>query len=127
AEHIDLERMDAWLDEEAPQHYRQVEECHKALYADRTRFLPRISSGTWFVDYSNGDHLRWLDAIAKATLSAQCCRQEGADQFAGYVRSDDAGSLRLVFHAWSPSLEAAVNSTNRLNEILAALSRDNLT
>ncbi|SDR80522.1 hypothetical protein SAMN05216198_0468 [Halopseudomonas litoralis] len=126
AEHIDLERMDAWLDEEAPQHYQQVEERHEALYADRARFLPRHGSGTWFVDYSDLDHQRWLDEVAKATLSAQCSRQKGADQFAGYVRSDDVGSLRLVFHAWSPSLEVAVNSTSRLNEILAALSRDNL-
>ncbi|MBJ3773797.1 hypothetical protein JEQ20_25400, partial [Klebsiella pneumoniae] len=33
---------------------------------------------------------------------------------------------RLVFHAWSPSLEAAVNSSNRLNELAAALSLENL-
>ncbi len=126
AEHIDLERLDAWLDQEAPAHYRQVEERHQALYADRGQFLPRHSSGTWFVDYADPAHQRWLDELAEACLSAQCSRQQGAEQFAGYVRSDDPGSLRLVFHAWSPSLEAAVNSTNRLNELAAALSLDNL-
>jgi len=126
AEHIDLERMDAWLDQEAPAHYRQVEERHQALYADRGQFLPRHSSGTWFVDHADPAHQRWLDELADACLSAQCSRQQGAEQFAGYVRSDDPGSLRLVFHAWSPSLEAAVNISARLNEILAALSADNL-
>ncbi|SFO69914.1 hypothetical protein SAMN05216601_101190 [Ectopseudomonas composti] len=126
AEHIDLERMDAWLDQEAPAHYRQVEQRHQALYADRDRFLPRHASGTWFVDYDDPAHQRWLDELADACLSAQCSRQQGADQFADYVRSDDPGSLRLVFHAWSPSLEAAVNSSNRLNELAAALSLDNL-
>lgn len=125
-EHIDLERLDAWLDQEAPAHYRQVEERHQALYADRGQFLPRHASGTWFVDYADPAHQRWLDELADACLSAQCSRQQGAEQFAGYVRSDDPGSLRLVFHAWSPSLEAAVNSTNRLNELAAALSLDNL-
>ncbi|MBE7375827.1 toxin VasX [Pseudomonas lopnurensis] len=126
AEHIDLERLDAWLDQEAPAHYRQVEERHQALYADRGQFLPRHSSGTWFVDHADPAHQRWLDELAEACLSAQCSRQQGAEQFAGYVRSDDPGSLRLVFHAWSPSLEAAVNVSARLNEILAALSADNL-
>lgn len=126
AEHIDLERMDAWLDQEAPAHYRQVEERHQALYADRGQFLPRHASGTWFVDYADPAHQRWLDELADACLSAQCSRQQGAEQFAGYVRSDDPGSLRMVFHAWSPSLEAAVNVSARLNEILAALSADNL-
>jgi len=126
AEHIDLERLDAWLDQEAPAHYRQVEERHQALYADRGQFLPRHSSGTWFVDHADPAHQRWLDELAEACLSAQCSRQQGAEQFAGYARSDDPGSLRLVFHAWSPSLEAAVNSTNRLNELAAALSLDNL-
>lgn len=126
AEHIDLERMDAWLDQEAPAHYRQVDERHQALYADRGSLLRRHSSDTWFVDYSDPKHQIWLDKLALATLSAQCCRQQGAEQFAGYVRSDDSGSLRLVFYAWSPSLEAAVNSANRLNELVAALSLDNL-
>lgn len=126
AEHIDLQRMDAWLDEEAPAHYHGVAERHQALYADRSIYLPRHGSGTWFVDYDNPASQRWLDELAQSTLSAQCHRRQGAEQFAGYLRSDSAGSLRLVFHAWSPTLEAAVNSTARLNELSAALSLDNL-
>ena len=61
-----------------------------------------------------------------ACLSAQCSRSEGAKQFADYVSSDDPGLLRLVFQAWSPSLEAAVNNTSRLNELVTALSLENL-
>ncbi|WP_022961980.1 toxin VasX [Halopseudomonas pelagia] len=126
ARHVDLDRMNTWLDLEAPAHYQQVNDRHQVLYADRARFLPLHGAGTWFVDYSEPDHQRWLDELAAACLSAQCTRQQGVEQFTGYVRSDDAGSLRLVFYAWSPSLEAAVNSTNRLNELVAALNLDNL-
>ncbi|SDS61051.1 hypothetical protein SAMN05216198_2338 [Halopseudomonas litoralis] len=125
-EHINLERMNGWLDDEAPAHYRQVEERHVALYADRASFLPRHASGTWFADHADPAHQRWLDELADACLSAQCSRQAGAEQFAGYLRSGDLGSLRLIFHAWRSPLEAAVNSTSRLNEVVAALSLDNL-
>ena len=123
---IDLERLDDWLDQQVPAHYRQVEERHTALYADRATYLPRHAAGTWFVDYQDPAHQQWLDKLALACLSAQCSRQVGVEQFVGYVRSDDPGSLRLVFYAWSPSLELAVNLSNRLNEILGALSLDNL-
>ncbi|MFJ7314655.1 toxin VasX [Pseudomonas sp. NPDC098747] len=125
-EYIDLASMDHWLDQEAPQHFKQVEERHQLLYADRKTYLPRNDSGTWFVDQSSEEHLKWLESLTIACLSAQCSRSEGAKQFADYVSSDDPGLLRLVFQAWSPSLEAAVNNTSRLNELVTALSLENL-
>ncbi|WP_415760514.1 toxin VasX [Pseudomonas sp. LT1P18] len=125
-EYIDLASMDHWLDQEAPQHFKQVEERHQLLYADRITYLPRNDSGTWFVDQSSEEHLKWLESLTIACLSAQCSRSEGAKQFADYVSSDDPGLLRLVFQAWSPSLEAAVNNTSRLNELVTALSLENL-
>ncbi|MEO8643791.1 MULTISPECIES: toxin VasX [Pseudomonas] len=125
-EYIDLASMDHWLDQEAPQHFKQVEKRHQLLYADRKNYLPRNDSGTWFVDQSSEEHLTWLESLTVACLSAQCSRSEGAKQFADYVSSDDPGLLRLVFQAWSPSLEAAVNNTSRLNELVTALSLENL-
>lgn len=125
-EYIDLASMDHWLDQEAPQHFKQVEKRHQLLYADRKTYLPRNDSGTWFVDQSSEEHLIWLESLTVACLSAQCSRSEGAKQFADYVSSDDPGLLRLVFQAWSPSLEAAVNNTSRLNELVTALSLENL-
>ncbi len=125
-EYIDLASMDHWLDQEAPQHFKQVEKRHQLLYADRKTYLPRNDSGTWFVDQSSEEHLTWLESLTVACLSAQCSRSEGAKQFADYVSSDDPGLLRLVFQAWSPSLEAAVNNTSRLNELVTALSLENL-
>lgn len=125
-EYIDLASMNHWLDQEAPQHFKQVEKRHQLLYADRKSYLPRNDSGTWFVDQSSEEHLTWLESLTVACLSAQCSRSEGAKQFADYVSSDDPGLLRLVFQAWSPSLEAAVNNTSRLNELVTALSLENL-
>lgn len=125
-EYIDLASMDRWLDEEAPQHFKQVETRHHLLYTDRKAYLPRSESGTWFVDQSNEDHLKWLENLTVACLSAQCSRSEGAKQFTDYVQSDNPGLLRLVFQAWSPSLEAAVNNTSRLNELFTALGMENL-
>src|SRR5690606_4593325 len=122
AECLDLPRMNAWLEQEAPEHYRQVNERHAALYADRGVFLPRHVAGTWFVEPDQPDHQQWLDELAEACLSAQCSREQGAEQFANYVRASTDGVFRLIFQAWSPSLEAAVNNTNRFNELITALS-----
>src|SRR3990167_2889021 len=126
AEYIDLERMDKWLEQEAPEHYRQVNERHAVLYADRAVYLPRHAAGTWFVEYDNPSHLQWLDDLAAACLSGQCIKEQGAEQFAGFVRVSDQGVFRLIFQAWSPSIEAALNNTNRFNELVTALSLDNL-
>jgi len=126
AEYIDLPRMNAWFEQEAPAHYRQVEAHHELLFADRDSYLPRHLSGTWFVDYHEPSHQRWLDDLAAACLSAQCTRERGAKQFAGYVRASDEGVFRLIFQAWSPSIEAALNNTNRFNEMVSALSLDNI-
>ncbi|MBZ9785794.1 hypothetical protein K9857_30045, partial [Pseudomonas sp. REP124] len=125
-QYIDLASMNHWLDQEAPQHFEQVETRHRLLYADRKTYLHRSESGTWFVDQSREDHLMWLETLTLACLSAQCSRSEGAKQFVDYVNSNDPGLLRLVFHAWSPSLEAAVNSLTRIQELVAALSLENL-
>ncbi|MEX6502845.1 toxin VasX [Pseudomonas zhanjiangensis] len=126
AEYVDLPRMDAWLDEEAPAHYRQVEQRNDVFYADRDRYLPRHALGTWFVEHENPAHQEWLDGLAAACLSAQCTRERGAMQFASYVRAADDGIFRLIFQAWSPSIEAALNNTNRFNELVTALSHENL-
>ncbi|MGE6527647.1 toxin VasX [Pseudomonas sp. NPDC077382] len=126
AEYIDLERMDAWLGQEAPEHYRQVNERHAVLYADRAVYLSRHANGTWFVEYENPSHQQWLDELAAACLSGQCIKEQGAEQFAGFVRASDQGVFRLIFQGWSPSLEAALNNTNRFNELIAALSLENL-
>lgn len=125
-EYIDLASMNHWLDQQAPQHFTQVETRHRLLYADRKTYLPRSESGTWFVDQSSEDHLKWLENLTIACLSAQCSRSEGAKQFADYMSSDDPGLLRLVFQAWSPSLEAAVNQISRFNELVTALGLENL-
>lgn len=125
-EYVDLPRMNTWLDETAPDHYRQVEERHTLLYADRGIFLPRHDSGTWFVNYDDADHRAWLDDLAESCLTAQCLYSKGAEQYANYVRSKDKGALRQLFFSWSPNLEAALNSETRLGEILAALSDENM-
>lgn len=126
SEYIDLERMDKWLEQEAPDHYHHVNERHAVLYADRAVYLPRHATGTWFVEYDNPSHLQWLDDLAAACLSGQCIKAQGAEQFAGFVHASDQGVFRLIFQAWSPSIEAALNNTNRFNELVAALSLDNL-
>src|SRR5690606_16962713 len=99
-------------------------ERHAALYADREVFLPRHVAGTWFVEPNQPDHQQWLDELAEACLSAQCSREQGAEQFANYVRASTDGVFRLIFQAWSPSLEAAVTNTHRLNGLIPALSPD---
>ncbi|UXJ55680.1 toxin VasX [Pseudomonas citronellolis] len=127
AEYIDLERMDRWLDEQAPAHFRQVEARHASLYADRQAFLPRHDLGSWFVEHDNPQHQCWLDELADACLSAQCHRRQGVEQFSDFLRAEDGGVFRLLFLGWSPSLEAAVNNTARLGELQAALAQDNLS
>lgn len=126
AEYVDLPRMKSWLEQEAPAHYNQVNERHTVLYADRQTYLPRHVSGTWFVAHDNPEHQQWLDTLAAACLSGQCIREQGSAQFAGYVRAASDGVFRLIFQAWSPSVEAALNNTNRFNEVVAALSLENL-
>jgi hypothetical protein len=125
-QYIDLPRMNTWLEQEAPEHYRQVNERHAVLYADRAVYLPRHAAGTWFVEHDHPDHQQWLNDLAAACLSGQCVREQGAEQFASYVRASTDGVFRLIFQAWSPSIEAALNNTNRFNELVAALSLDNL-
>ncbi|MES2870046.1 MAG: hypothetical protein V4749_10790, partial [Pseudomonadota bacterium] len=124
-QYIDLPRMNQWLDKTAPEHFAQVQQRHETLFADRGLYLPRHHSGTWYVDYSNSEHREWLDKLAMACLSAQCIRKQGAEQYADYVRSADEGALRQLFSGWSPSLEAAVNSTSRAGELITALGIEN--
>ncbi|WP_341458912.1 hypothetical protein, partial [Pseudomonas viridiflava] len=65
-EYIDLRSMNTWLDQTAPAHYEHVEARHEVLYADRSKFLTRHKSGTWFVDYTNADDRSWLNELALA-------------------------------------------------------------
>ncbi|WP_085741410.1 toxin VasX [Pseudomonas sp. R5(2017)] len=124
---IDLDAMDTWFSDTAAAHFRQLEQRHTVLFADRGVYLKRSASGTWFVDYDDLPTRRWLSELAAGCLSAQCIRAQGAEQYADHVRSADGGALRQLFNAWTPSLEAAVNNASRLSELLAALSADNLS
>ncbi|OEC35143.1 hypothetical protein A7D27_26585 [Pseudomonas sp. 1D4] len=126
AEYIDLKRMNGWLEHEAPAHYKEVEARHKVLYADRQVFLPRHGRGTWFVDHFNAEDQAWLDELAQACLSAQCYRRQGAEQLSDHLRARDDGVFHLLFMAWNPPLEVALNSATRAGEVLTALSLDNL-
>ncbi|MET3055260.1 hypothetical protein ABXV19_26100, partial [Pseudomonas alkylphenolica] len=65
--------------------------------------------------------------LATGCLSAQCIRAQGAEQYADYVRAADGGALTHLFRAWTPSLDAAMNSSTRLGELLAALAAENIT
>lgn len=124
-EYIDLPALNTWLDHTAPAHYAQVNERHALLYADRDLYLKRHHRATWWVDYDDSGTRAWLDRLATACLSAQCLHDKGAEQYADYVRSPDPGVLRQLFFAWSPSLEAALNSATRHSEILGALAQEN--
>ena len=124
-EYIDLKALNTWLDHTAPAHYAQVNERHALLYADRDLYLKRHHRATWWVDYDDSGTRAWLDRLATACLSAQCLHDKGAEQYADYVRSPDPGVLRQLFFAWSPSLEAALNSASRHSEILSALAQEN--
>ncbi|MEG0969043.1 MAG: hypothetical protein RSG92_27135, partial [Pseudomonas sp.] len=126
AEYIDLEAMNTWLDTTAPAHFQHVEQRHTALFRDRGVFLKRSNNGTWFVDYHDRDHRQWLTQLATACLTAQCIRTHGAEQYADYVRAADGGALTHLFRAWTPSLDAALNTSTRLGELLTALAADNL-
>lgn len=124
-QYIDLSRMNQWLDHTAPAHFTNLQQRHEVLYADRGAYLFRHQSGTWHVDYSDSEHREWLDKLAMACLSGQCLRKQGAEQYADYVRSADEGALRQLFYGWSPTLEAAVNSTSRAGELIASLGLEN--
>ena len=126
-EYIDLDAMNTWFTDTAAAHYQQLEQRHTALFADRGVYLKRSASGTWFVDYDDLETRQWLTELATGCLTAQCIRAQGAEQYADYVRTADGGALRQLFHAWTPSLEAAVNNASRLGELMAALSADNLS
>ncbi|MDZ3827232.1 toxin VasX [Pseudomonas monsensis] len=126
-EYIDLDAMNTWFTDTAAAHYQQLEQRHTALFADRGVYLKRSVSGTWFVDYDDLETRQWLTELATGCLTAQCIRAQGAEQYADYVRTADGGALRQLFHAWTPSLEAAVNNASRLGELMAALSADNLS
>lgn len=65
--------------------------------------------------------------MATGCLTAQCLRAQGAEQYADYVRAADGGALKQLFNAWTPSIDAAVNSTSRLGELMAALASDNIS
>ncbi len=124
-EYINVQAMNTWLDQTAPEHFRHVEQRHAALYNDRGLYLKRHHSGTWFADYDNLHVRDWLTQLASACLSGQCLRKCGAEQYAEYVRSADKGALRQLFFAWSPTLEGVLNVDTRLVEILAAMSPEN--
>ncbi|MFJ7795343.1 toxin VasX [Pseudomonas sp. NPDC096950] len=124
--YIDLEAMDKWFAQTAAAHYQQIEERHTALFADRGVYLKRSRSGTWFVDYHDLETRHWLTELATGCLTAQCLRAQGAEQYAEYVRAADGGALTQLFSAWTPSIDAAVNNVSRLNELMAALSSDNV-
>ncbi|MDD2058552.1 hypothetical protein NPS58_14070 [Pseudomonas putida] len=127
SQYINLEAMNTWLDTTAPAHFEQVEQRHRALFADRRLYLKRSNNGTWFVDYHDLDTRRWLTELATGCLTAQCIRAQGAEQYADHVRSADGGALTHLFHAWTPSLGTAVSTTTRLNELMAALAADNIS
>jgi hypothetical protein len=126
-EYIDLEAMNTWFTQTAAGHYQQLEQRHTALFADRGLYLKRSHSGTWFVDYDDWETRRWLTELATGCLSAQCLRAQGAEQYADYIRAPDGGALKQLFNAWTPSIDAAVNSASRLSELMAALASDNLS
>ncbi|WP_162530192.1 MULTISPECIES: toxin VasX [unclassified Pseudomonas] len=126
-EYIDLEAMNTWFAQTAAAHYQQIEQRHTALFADRGMYLNRSLSGTWFVDYSDLDTRHWLTELATGCLTAQCIRAQGAEQYADYVRAADDGALKQLFNAWTPSIDAAVNNTSRLGELMAALASDNIS
>ncbi|MHC8340992.1 toxin VasX [Pseudomonas sp. HLT2-19-2] len=126
-EYIDLEAMNTWFAQTAAAHYHQIEQRHTALFADRGVYLNRSLSGTWFVDYDDLATRHWLTELATGCLTAQCLRAEGAEQYADYVRAADGGALKQLFNAWAPSIDAAVNNTSRLGELMAALASDNIS
>lgn len=126
-EYIDLEAMNTWFAQTAATHYQQIEQRHTALFADRGVYLNRSLSGTWFVDYHDLETRHWLTELATGCLTAQCLRAEGAEQYADYVRAADGGALKQLFNAWTPSIDAAVNNTSRLGELMAALASDNIS
>ena len=126
-EYIDLTAMNTWLDTTAPAHFQHIEQRHKALFTDRGMYLKRSVSGTWFVDYYDLETRHWLTELATGCLTAQCIRAQGAEQYADYVRAADGGALTQLFRAWTPSLDAGINNTTRLGELMAALASENIT
>jgi hypothetical protein len=126
-EYIDLKAMNTWFAQTAAAHYQQIEQRHTALFADRGMYLNRSLSGTWFVDYHDLETRHWLTELATGCLTAQCLRAQGAEQYADYVRAADGGALKQLFNAWTPSIDAAVNNTSRLGELMAALASDNIS
>ncbi|MCK1794270.1 toxin VasX [Pseudomonas violetae] len=127
SKYIDLDAMNTWFAQTAAAHYHQIEQRHTALFADRGVYLNRSVSGTWFVDYHDLDTRHWLTQLATGCLTAQCIRAQGAEQYADYVRAADGGALKHLFNAWTPSIDAAVNNTSRLGELMAALASDNIS
>ncbi|MGZ7457392.1 hypothetical protein ACXPVS_11465 [Pseudomonas sp. Ma2-10] len=89
-------------------------------------YLKRSVSGTWFADYYDLDTRHWLTELATGCLTAQCIRAQGAEQYADYVRAADGGALTQLFRAWTPSLDAGINNTTRLGELMAALAAENI-
>ncbi|MGH8466707.1 MAG: toxin VasX, partial [Pseudomonas sp.] len=126
SEYIDLTAMNTWLETTAPAHYQDIEKRHAALLSDRGEYLKRSRSGTWFVDYAEWDARLWLTELATGCLTAQCLRAAGAQQYADYVRAADGGALTQLFSAWTPSLDAILNNTTRLDEVLTALAAANI-
>ena len=126
-EYIDLRTMNTWFAQTAAAHYQQIEQRHTVLFADRGLYLNRSHSGTWFVDYHDLAARHWLTELATGCLTAQCIRAQGAEQYADYVRAADGGALKQLFSAWTPSIDAAVNSASRLGELMAALASDNIS
>lgn len=126
SKYIDLEAMNNWLDTTAPTHFRQIEQRHQVLFADRAVYLKRSANGTWFADYYDVDTRHWLTEMATGCLTAQCIRAQGAEQYADYVRAADGGALTQLFRAWTPSIDAGINNTTRLGELMAALASENI-
>lgn len=127
SKYIDLEAMNTWLDTTAPTHFQKIEQRHTVLFEDRGTYLKRSDNGTWFVDYNDLETRNWLSEMATGCLTAQCIRAKGAEQYADYVRAADGGALTQLFRAWAPSIDAGINNTTRLGELMAALESDNVT
>ncbi len=126
SQYINLQAMNTWLDATAPAHFEEVEARHTTLFADRGLFLNRSHNGTWFVDYDDLETRQWLTELATGCLTAQCIRAKGAEQYANYVRATDEGALKQLFRAWTPSLDASINTSTRMGELLAALAAENI-
>tara|TARA_R110000822_G_scaffold8704_40_gene34437 strand:- start:923 stop:4186 length:3264 start_codon:yes stop_codon:yes gene_type:complete len=126
AERVRLADMNNWIANVAEPHRVWVAGRREMLFKDATTFLPRHAEGSWFVDYDEREHCKWLSELALNTLGELCTAAPGVLIATDLLRAPDPSKpLSQLASGFTPGIAPWLEGAKRLAEVDTALSADN--